>query len=441
MSTTTTMLDRLRDETREMHAHVESLPFWAALQDGTLPREAYVLFLEAMLAVHEPLEQAADADSDAVLTAAWDRAAARVPLLERDLSYLWSEHPGGMSKALLHAIMLSEEVALRARRDPASLVGYLYVLQGSALGGLVLRPQVVRTFGLTGQEGVAYLGGSGHETRRSWTAFTEAMNAAVLEPDLQERVVDAALEAFEGIGRIVENLHPLDADDSDTLGQTLNPGAGLHSVAEDPRELRAALRAGVRSWERFPYYERRYGRRGRRFTRSDSAWLVTLAALPQAEVDRQIRWLGQVLAARGMPRWLLELHLEVLHQELTLALPEASEDYLPLLSAAQHLRDQRTAVFEENAWDDLAASFDAAVGAQLARELPGSGGLLVAAVADEALGVRNAVSSLEGWLTDPARFPPSWVAAVRHTLQRARELAQAAGQELRTGTGSEHRSA
>src|SRR4051812_16513914 len=99
----------------------------------------------------------------------------------------------------------------------------------------------------------------------------------------------------------------------------LNPEAGNHAVTTDPRELGAAIRVGERTRERFVYYERRYGERGRRFTHSDSAWIVTLAGNPPAVVERQLRWLGSLLAARGMPRWLLEVHLEGLHAQLVTA--------------------------------------------------------------------------------------------------------------------------
>ena len=37
---------------------------------------------------------------------------------------------------------------------------------------------------------------------------------------------------------------------------------------------------------------RRYGERGRQFTRSDSAWIATLAGHPFPVVERQIDWLG-----------------------------------------------------------------------------------------------------------------------------------------------------
>lgn len=416
------MLMRVREETRASHARVDALPFFAALQAGTLPRAAYVAFLEALATVREGLEEAATVGRDPLLDACWATAMWRLPLLQRDLEYFQAERGGTMAESLLHALMLAEEFALRARRDPASLAGALYVLEGAALGGLVLRPHAARVFGLVGTVGLAYLTGDGRRTRVRWDAFTAALDTAH-DPGLQERVVAAALETFDGLERLVLALHPGDTAPAAAGANTLNAEAGSHAITDDPREIRAALRAGVRSWERCPYYEWRYGRRGRRFTRSDSVWLVTLATLPQASVDHQIAWLGRILAARGMPQWLLERHLHVLHEELADAVPARRDDYGRLLAAAQGLRERRVAVIDEGAQRALAAAFDAAVGADWACRLPDSGTLLVAAVCDEVAGVRHAVASLAGWMTDPERFPPPWIAAMHQTLAEAGRLA------------------
>lgn len=56
--------------------------------------------------------------------------------------------------------------------------------------------------------------------------------------------------------------------------------------------------------------------------------------------------------------------------------------------------------------------------------MPGIGELLVAAVADEKAGIKNAVESIEGWMTDAARFPQTWIDAVRITIRKGRELAR-----------------
>ena len=111
------------------------------------------------------------------------------------------------------------------------------------------------------------------------------------------------------------------------MSQAINFEAGTHDVTTDPRELVAAVDAGVRTWNVYPYFEARYGGRGRRFTRSDSAWLVTLAS---AEIDaarRQIKWLASLLAARGMPSLLFEEHLFHLREALVEAVPERAEVY------------------------------------------------------------------------------------------------------------------
>jgi hypothetical protein len=203
----------------------------------------------------------------------------------------------------------------------------------------------------------------------------------------------------------------------------LNPEAGDHVVPDDPRELRAALLAGERTRRRFVYYERRYGERGRRFTHSDSAWIVTLAGRPEI-AQRQLRWLGGLLAARGMPRWLLEEHLQALHDELVTAVPERREAYDDLLRVAEAFRAERLDHLDQATSEAVAQAFDRRVGAAAAAELPEAGALLVAAVADEQAGLDQAVDSLMQWLADPTGFPSAWVTAATETVAEARELAR-----------------
>jgi hypothetical protein len=204
----------------------------------------------------------------------------------------------------------------------------------------------------------------------------------------------------------------------------LNPEAGTHPVTDDPREVEAALRASERSFAEFPYYQARYGERGRRFGHSDGAWLALVADHGPAEVDGEVLWLGHVLASRGMPRLLLEWHLGALHHELSAAVPERAAAYGRLLDAATMLRRLRHDAIGEDAFQALARDFDAAVGPEWSRRLPRMGEIIVSAVADERNGIPESLTSLEPWLTDPEHFPPAWTDAVRRTIASAREAAR-----------------
>ena len=200
----------------------------------------------------------------------------------------------------------------------------------------------------------------------------------------------------------------------------INPDAGSHPVTTDPREVAASVAAGERSWSEFPYYQARYGDRGRLFGHSDSAWLSLIATREQPQVNAEVRWLGELLSSRGMPQWLLERHLEFLHAELCAAVPEKREQYGRLLNAVAMLRDRRRAQIREQDFIALAEQFQRSVDPEWRARFPNMGPLLVSAVADEAAGISQAVPQLEGWATDPSSFPAEWIAAVRATLQAAR---------------------
>lgn len=204
-----------------------------------------------------------------------------------------------------------------------------------------------------------------------------------------------------------------------TGARHVNPEAGDHLISADPAELAAAERATRRSWRRFPYYGRRYGTRGRRFSMSDSGWLLTLCDLVPERARQQARWLGGVLAARGMPQLLLETHMAMLHEELVGARPAGGARYGRLLECAAALREMRVGAMPEAQMEALAAAFEERVRG-VDGAVAGMGVVLAAAVADERAGVPNAVASLEAWACDPTRFPPEWAREVRRTLAEGR---------------------
>ena len=201
--------------------------------------------------------------------------------------------------------------------------------------------------------------------------------------------------------------------------RTLNPEAGEHPISGNAVEQAAAEAATRLSWREFPYYAKRYGERGWRFSLSDSGWLQTLCEMSPDAARAQMLWLANLLAARGMPRYLMERHLEHLHTELVARLPDSAGKYDFLRGLAIHLREIRCASIPESVFASLASEFDSRAGA-CDGAVRNMGAVIVAAVVDDAAGIGSVLSQVVAWATDAANFNAEWARAVQATIEHAR---------------------
>ncbi|MDG4554998.1 MAG: biliverdin-producing heme oxygenase [Candidatus Competibacter sp.] len=421
---TSSLMTRLHEATDGIHAQIQELPYPRALESRDLPLESYVGHLRAMAVLHGVLERELPILRDSRLRAVWSENMRRFSRVRSDLAFFAPRAVLDIPAAHEVAKALADRILQRSLDAPVTLLGYLYVLEGSILGAEVLAPLAKEAFGLDRRRGLAYLEWDGAVARERWRGFGERMDAVSVTAEEVDVIVAAAVEAFVGIRRVLEALYPFDPAVLTLKVTALNPEAGAHPMPDDPGEVEAAIHAGRRCCLEYPYFAWRYGERGQRYASSDSAWLATLIARDQATVDAQVEWLGVVLASRGMPRILLQRHLELLYEELVARAPERrEEDFAKLMVAADRLADQRRAIVADADFDAIRARFEQAVGPDWRARLPGVGAMLVSAVADQIHGIEDAVASLEDWLTDPNRFPPHWIAAVRDALREARARA------------------
>lgn len=204
--------------------------------------------------------------------------------------------------------------------------------------------------------------------------------------------------------------------------RTVNPESGDYAITADSVEWAGAEAAAHRSWREFPYFSRRYGDRGWRFTLSDSGWIVTLRALDADAAQRRILWLRELLVTRGMPSFLLERHLNFLCDELTRRLPERRNDYAVLSGGAALLRDERERLLSEDAFRREAEEFDATV-RDLPDGIPRMGAVLISTVLDEYLGLGAGAgrASVITWSLDRERFSTCWITAVERMTSRVRQ--------------------
>lgn len=182
MSTRTTpapspLLLALRTGTHDCHKALERrLPFF---REG-FDTHAYRRLLAAYYGFHAPLE----------LRLGHYLAGERLksPALVRDLFAL------GLSEADIDGLPLCQ--TLPSIDDAARALGVMYVMEGSTLGGQVLKRAMTERLGLGPDDGTGFLDVYGTMTGSYWRAFLEQLGQAPSAPAEQAATVQAAIDTF-----------------------------------------------------------------------------------------------------------------------------------------------------------------------------------------------------------------------------------------------------
>jgi hypothetical protein len=191
----------------------------------------------------------------------------------------------------------------------------------------------------------------------------------------------------------------------------INFEAGDHAIPENPSEIALALRAGKAAWDKFPYLGLRYGERGKRFTNSDSCWLVTLTRMHPEVATKNLEWLRAVLASRGIPTVILEQHLRIIIEELALEFSDQIERRKIFDLFLSRLDYERRSIGSHTV-GRLVKKFDQRFSACAGNAVPSAAELIASAWTDERFGICNALASTLGWFLDPERFTCEWIATV-----------------------------
>jgi heme oxygenase (biliverdin-IX-beta and delta-forming) len=184
------VLTRLRRETATAHARVEDRLFPAALDS----RAGYACMLRAMFGLHAPLERQFPSIGGFGALGVDLASRRKAHRIRADLTALGEPAHDGTAPA----------VELRLDSLPTAL-GAFYVLEGSTLGGRVLRTEVAERLGDVPTD---FLAGYGEETGRRWRQTRAALVAAVRDaanpPTVETAMVDGAASTFAAFDRLLE---------------------------------------------------------------------------------------------------------------------------------------------------------------------------------------------------------------------------------------------
>jgi heme oxygenase len=176
-------LSALRAATRSHHDRIDALVNLRRLQERS-HYERVLRVLDSFLAGWEPAVTAALPQRSA-----WLRARSRRPFLQRDLRDL--------------GLVPLRPAALPPLASAAAAWGSVYVMEGSALGGMVISRSLAGA-GLGPDHGAAYFHGWGEDTGRMWREAREVLEAELASPDALDQACEAARLTFDSLSALME---------------------------------------------------------------------------------------------------------------------------------------------------------------------------------------------------------------------------------------------
>ncbi|MGV3623660.1 MAG: biliverdin-producing heme oxygenase [Archangium sp.] len=185
---TPTVREALKSSTAHAHRSLEAA---MNLTGANATRARYVKYLQTLTSVHEALEPRllGDAELQALLTDLPSRA--RTEAGKHDLASLGEERSRTHFTATLPMTTVAEKL------------GVLYVLEGSTLGGQVLRRELKSALGV-GDESLRYVSGYGELTGPKWKSFLEALERGVTTDEARRQAISAAQATFEQLQAFFE---------------------------------------------------------------------------------------------------------------------------------------------------------------------------------------------------------------------------------------------
>ncbi|MEO1655442.1 MAG: biliverdin-producing heme oxygenase, partial [Bacteroidota bacterium] len=140
------ILDQLRLATQEAHDYIETVPLLQALREQKIDLLSYIGLLQKLFAFYHFLEKSLDSQIPA--QAGVEDYAERMKhrLLRDDLVFLMGKLPASLPKVDLSLVL----------DTPAKFLGYLYVIEGSTLGGQLLSKSIKNHLYLEAGRGGSY---------------------------------------------------------------------------------------------------------------------------------------------------------------------------------------------------------------------------------------------------------------------------------------------
>ena len=201
------IMDRLRTETRPHHDKAEQNGFGVMVMEGGLEMTPYVEHLAAWRQILSHLESSLRTCDDQIVSKTWHEGLVKEAILEQDLKQL-APKGATLSVPTLEAVeAFTQYVDHLTKETPRGLLGVLYVLEGSTMGGSVMKSRIAPQLSLTVDEpGLLYYGCYGTQVGVHFKEFRLRMGGSVDGSGSEELILEAAGRTFELVGDILRAI-------------------------------------------------------------------------------------------------------------------------------------------------------------------------------------------------------------------------------------------
>jgi len=180
----------LRDGTHAEHVRLNRHPLLSGITRPGYEPASYQAVLTAYFHFYREIEMAIDRALAAGLSSFTYDARRKLPWIASDLAHFGIPDPEA-------AICLpGSPVVQLGFADEGELLGALYTIEGSSLGGQVISRHLAEQHGLTASTGARFFHGYGERTMPFWGEFEQFMNAALEHDAARQRALAAAKSTF-----------------------------------------------------------------------------------------------------------------------------------------------------------------------------------------------------------------------------------------------------
>jgi heme oxygenase len=223
-----TLMERLRQETGDLHRAAETCGFQRSLVKGEVTPAVLAAWFAQLFPMHLALEQALRAArSDEPWTATFKEDQSRERDIRADIEALQSdadadngEHIASMTSrpSPATAAFIDAIGHIAAGPHPVALLGVLYVLEGSNNGSKFIARAIRRAWGWSDDRRLRYLDPYGERLGERWQQFRNEVNVLSCTPAQEQAIIEAAKRTFQAIHAMSLSMIAHENGESDRAG-------------------------------------------------------------------------------------------------------------------------------------------------------------------------------------------------------------------------------